>query len=104
MSFSDPLPILTLLWYSYVWKDGRVVYCGCLENSWVNCPGGSNPSPSVSEEESYPEIVTYVGQDSVVFYAWLSKARFLSELLAFHIFARQKVLFTVFCQQLHCVH
>jgi len=48
--------------------------------------------------------VTYVGQDSVVFYAWLSKARFLSELLAFHIFARQKVLFTVFCQQLHCVH
>jgi hypothetical protein len=21
--------------------------CGCLENSWVNSPGGSNPSPSV---------------------------------------------------------
>ncbi len=27
-------------------RDGRVVYCGCLENSWVNSPGGSNPSPS----------------------------------------------------------
>ena len=24
-----------------------MVYCGCLENSWVNRPGGSNPSPSV---------------------------------------------------------
>jgi hypothetical protein len=24
-----------------------VDYCGCLENSWVNRPGGSNPSPSV---------------------------------------------------------
>jgi hypothetical protein len=24
-----------------------VVDCGCLENSWVNSPGGSNPSPSV---------------------------------------------------------
>jgi hypothetical protein len=28
-------------------RDGRVDYCGCLENSWVNSPGGSNPSPSV---------------------------------------------------------
>ena len=28
-------------------RDGRVDYCGCLENSWVNRPGGSNPSPSV---------------------------------------------------------
>ncbi len=24
-----------------------MVDCGCLENSWVNSPGGSNPSPSV---------------------------------------------------------
>ena len=23
-----------------------MVYCDCLENSWVNSPGGSNPSPS----------------------------------------------------------
>ena len=24
-----------------------MAYGGCLENSWVNRPGGSNPSPSV---------------------------------------------------------
>ena len=34
------------VWYLLLWRDGRVDYCGCLENSWVNRPGGSNPSPS----------------------------------------------------------
>ncbi len=33
--------------YTVFRRDGRVDYCGCLENSWVNRPGGSNPSPSV---------------------------------------------------------
>ena len=28
------------------WRDGRAVYGDCLENNWVNSPGGSNPSPS----------------------------------------------------------
>jgi hypothetical protein len=32
----------------YLRRDGRVVYCGCLENSWVNSPRGSNPFPSVA--------------------------------------------------------
>lgn len=41
------LSILKMLWYSISRKDGGVVYRGCLENSWVNSPGGSNPSPSV---------------------------------------------------------
>ena len=27
-------------------------YCGCLENSWVNSPGGSNPSPSAKKVKS----------------------------------------------------
>lgn len=36
----------------YDWKDGRVVYCGCLENSWVNSPGGSNPSPSAHRQDT----------------------------------------------------
>ncbi len=27
-----------------------MVYCDCLENSWVMSPGGSNPSPSACGE------------------------------------------------------
>jgi hypothetical protein len=34
-------------------RDGRVVDCGCLENSWVNSPGGSNPSPSVKRSAAF---------------------------------------------------
>lgn len=26
-----------------------MVYCGCLENSWVNSPRGSNPFPSADK-------------------------------------------------------
>src|SRR5215468_2043150 len=34
-------------------RDGRVDDCGCLENSWVNSPGGSNPSPSVKRPVAF---------------------------------------------------
>jgi len=34
-----------------------VVYCGCLENSWVNSPGSSNPPLSVSEEAAVPLLL-----------------------------------------------
>src|SRR5437016_14609288 len=45
--FTRPFHFRWDLWYTNARKDGRVDYCGCLENSWVNSPGGSNPSPSV---------------------------------------------------------
>ena len=43
------LPFVVNLWYTNARRDGRVDYCGCLENSWVNRPGGSNPSLSASK-------------------------------------------------------
>ena len=37
-----------------------MVYCGCLENSWVNSPGSSNPPLSVSKEALMP-LLLYAG-------------------------------------------
>ncbi len=37
-----------------------MVYCGCLENSWVNSPGSSNPPLSVSKEAEVP-LLLYAG-------------------------------------------
>jgi hypothetical protein len=34
-----PLPNPQQMWYTKSRKDGRVDYCGCLENSWVKAPG-----------------------------------------------------------------
>jgi hypothetical protein len=45
--FSYPLSKSGAYVLHFCRRDGRVDYCGCLENSWVNRPGGSNPSPSV---------------------------------------------------------
>ena len=44
----------------YARRDGRVVYCDCLENSWVNSPGGSNPSPSVEGVTGFLGAVAHV--------------------------------------------
>ena len=38
------------LYDSVIWRGGRVVYGGGLENRWgVTAPGGSNPSLSAKE-------------------------------------------------------
>ncbi len=37
-----------------------MVYCGCLENSWVNSPGSSNPPLSVRNEAAVP-LLLYTG-------------------------------------------
>src|SRR5579875_3074354 len=55
----DRTPLLfpkrTEICYTTTRRDGRVVYCDCLENSWVHSPGGSNPSPSAIREGCFPQ-------------------------------------------------
>ncbi len=48
-------PNHTEICYTTTRRDGRVVYCDCLENSWVHSPGGSNPSPSAFREGAFPQ-------------------------------------------------
>src|SRR5579875_3078147 len=54
----DRTPLLfpkrTEICYTTTRRDGRVVYCDCLENSWVHSPGGSNPSPSAIRVGCFP--------------------------------------------------